>query len=78
MINFLVPNIGLFQIFLFFLLFKSTKYLVKSWYTLASFDQCWAKSLGPTGNFPASYEPNRNVKISTGHVPISDNVNRKC
>ena len=41
-------------------------------------DQCWAESLAPTGNFPASYEPNRNVKISAGHVPISDNVNRKC
>ena len=42
----------------------------------SALDQCWAKSLAPTGNFPDSYEPNRNFKISTGHVPTNDNVNQ--
>ena len=39
-------------------------------------DQSWAKSQAPTGNFPASYEPNQNLKILTGHFPTSNNVNR--
>ena len=38
--------------------------------------QCWAKFVAPTGNFPASHEPNRNFKILAGHVPTNDNVNR--
>ena len=37
--------------------------------------QCWAKFITPTGNFPASYNPNRKLKILTGHYPTSDNVN---
>ena len=39
-------------------------------------DQCWAKFVAPTGNFPASHERNRNFKILAGHVPTNDNVNR--
>ena len=39
-------------------------------------NQCWAKFVAPTGNFPAAYDPNQKLKILTGHFPMSDNVNR--
>ena len=38
--------------------------------------QCWAKFVAPIGNFPASHEPNRNLKILAGHVPTNENDNR--
>ena len=39
-------------------------------------DQCWAKSLAPTRNFPSSYDLTRNLNFLTNHFPTSDNVNR--
>ena len=41
-----------------------------------TYEQCWPKSLAPTRNFPASYDPNWNIKNLTGHFPTSNNVNR--
>ena len=35
-----------------------------------------SKVSSPTGNFPVAYDPNRKLKILTGHFPTSDNVNR--
>ena len=62
--------------------YKSLPFSFSSWVDClsliftTSLVQCWAKFVAPTGNFPASHEPNRNFKISVGHVPTSDNVNR--
>ena len=36
----------------------------------------WAKSPPHTGNFLASHECNWNFKISTSHIPTSDNINQ--
>ena len=41
-------------------------------------DQCWAKFVAPTGNFPASHEPNRNFKILAGHVPTKTMSTGTC
>ena len=70
-LDFVVPTYGIHSSFLGFP--RASR--ISSTFELGG-DQCWAKSLAPTGNFPASYEPNRNLKILTGHFPTCDNVNR--
>ena len=36
------------------------------------YEQCWAKSLDPTENIPATHDPNRNLKFLTSHFPTSN------
>ena len=48
------------------------------WYTKTVLGKVfipYRKFLTPTGNFPATYDPNWKLKILTGHFPTSDNVN---
>ena len=65
-LDFVVPTYGIHSSFLGFP--RASR--MSSTFELGG-DQCWAKSLAPTGNFPASYEPNRNLKILTGQAIIS-------